>query len=431
MGFSTSKAAVRFDQSQRTAADLRTFSRADPKAAATWLSEVASTAANAPPSLSPLVAAAKNQPSPDELVSALEAAIELSPTLFDDVAAAITTARTQATATPTLGWVASENQNPEPPRFVGFLDKGADGIVRFKTNTQTFDVDLSKTDWREELETTFMRDATGAPQLMSIKGIPSADGKRLFATVFAPGTEDFIAGRVRIHGDTVTIANATHTYVVTNPEFASLLKGDSTRRLASYDPVGVIIPGKPGKSGAQEPAGAKTPPQGPIGLHRPVELEGAPTVDTMPDGFFILGRLMQMNVAEKDGKVFHLADTGYFRATAVVANPNLVVPPQSAPGGAVFDTNDITKGSTLPATGPRVFFFAKILPNEVELPSEVTFSKPIERRLEVTRVSDQGDIGSHSTAGYTPESQPTADFGKLAVFVPASGPTTAPSDSET
>lgn len=404
MGLSITKAALQFDLSAKSANDLRTFSNADPEGAAAWLAEVASTAKNAPASLGPLAEAAKKRLSRDELVKVMKQSLELSPQLFDDVGSAVATAKAQVVGDLTLGWTAGTPS--EPPRFVGHLEKGTDGVVRFKTTTRTFDVDLSQTDWREELETAFMRDAKGAPQLISIKGVPSADGKRLHAMQFAPGAGDFVAGRVKVEGDKVFIRNVTHSYEVTSPEFLALLKGDAARNLASYDPVGVIVPGKPG-----------------------VDAMGQFVIDQKPDGFFILGRLMQMNVGTKDGRVYHHADTGYFKSTAVVSNPDLVVPPQSAPGGPVFDANDGTKGSTGPGQGPRAFFYARILPHDATLPADVTFPKAIDRRIQILAVSDQGDNGIHSPNAGSAEARPSADFGTLADLVPASAPDHTPAQA--
>lgn len=391
MGMSVSAAAVKFDKSTRTANDVREFANADPTGAAAWLAEIASTAPNAPAALKPLADAFKAGHSGDALTKLLG---ELPATAFDDVAGAVETAKAQTAGAVTLGWSTAS----EAPTFVGHLDKGADGVVRFKTNTQTFDVDLSKTSWREELETAFMRDLAGNPQVMTIKGAPSADGKRLFALEFAPGvTREFVSGRVAIEGTNVFITLGERKLPVTDETFANLLRGDATRGLVDYSPVGLILPMKPGRNA-----------------------EGNPVIDRKPDGFFILGRLMKMNVGTTpDGNVIHEADTGYFRGTAVLATPDLKVPPQSAPGGPVFDANDMTKGSTNPGQGPRAFFYARILPHEFEIPAGTAMSKAVQRKLQIVAVSDQADNGIHSPTGTVAAS---VDFGSLATHVPASAP---------
>ena len=120
---------------------------------------------------------------------------------------------------------------------------------------------------------------------------------------------------------------------------------------------------------------------------------------------------------------YHDLDTGYFKATGARSPKGMVVAPQSAPGGAKWDATDpSTHGSTTEVSGPRAFFFAKILAPDDAFPTGVTFPRPLMRRLEITAVSDQGDFGIHS-----PSSSPVSnDFGVVAKNVPASAPEYTP-----
>lgn len=449
MAFSVTAAAARFDQSTKSGADLRAFYEQDPSGAAIWLGEVARASTNPPAELAPLAKASVQNAPIDQLVDLVRQAIGGRPDLFDAVGAAIATARAQTTGAVTLGWAAAiPNDTPMPPpepapavapveggppvpmpppvpaaafaavpiaapvmpaatttpaSFVGHLQKNEAGVVQFKTATGVFDVDLSTTDWREEIETTFLRNKRGEPQLLTVKGFPSEDGKRLYVQQFAPGSDpSFIAARVRVEGEKVFLstigygAGANEKIEVTHPEFVKLLRGDEANGLVNYQPAGMILPGLP----KVDPA------------------TGARTYDLLPEGFFILGRTMKLDVGADETHAYHELDTGYFRATGARAPKNLVVPPQSAPGGAQWDATDSTHGSTTAVNGPRAFFYAKILPHDTKFPDGLQFTRPLQRKLEISAVSDQGDNGVHSPS----TTKLSSDFGTVATLVPASAP---------
>lgn len=412
MGFSVTSAARGFDQSAKTGADLKKFWSEDPAGAATWLSEVARGSTNAPPALAELAKAAKLNAPADQLQAIVTRLFTADQGLFDSIGTAIATAQAQAAGQANMGWTAAPaaagavgpaaDALPTAANFVGHLQKNDQGVVQFKTATGTYDVDLSTTDWREEIETAFMRDKNGQPQLMTMKGFPSVDGKRIYAQQFAPGSDpNFIAARVRVEGDKVYLATigwgASDKIEVTNPEFKKLLKGDDAQGLANYSPAGMILPGN-----------VKTDPQ-----------TGAKTYDENPQAFFILGRTMHLDVGSDEKYDYHELDTGYFKATGARAPKGMTVPDASKPGGAKWDATDTsTHGSTTDTTGPRAFFYAKILPLEEKFPEVAKFTRTLQRRIEITAVSDQGDNGIHS-----PSSSPMSnDFATLAKTVPASAP---------
>lgn len=423
MALSVSSAARAFDQSAKTGADVRKFWDADPAGAATWISEIARGSTNAPPALHALAKAAKLNAPVDQLQELVRQAFGADQSLFDSIGQAIATAQAQAAGAAGLGWSAgapgaapapvaaapvaavtppAPGEMPTPANFVGYLQKSEAGVVQFKTQTGTYDVDLSTTDWREEIETAFMRDRRGNPQLLTMKGFPSADGKRIYAQQFAPGANpNFIAARVRVEGDNVFLsrigygAGADDKVQVTHPDFVKLLKGDTAQNLANYMPAGMILPGLINTNA-----------------------EGKKTYDDFPQAFFILGRTMQLNVGSDEHYDYHDLDTGFFKKTGARSPKGMVVPDASKPGGAKWDEKDTTKGSTTDATGPRAFFYARILPHEEKFPETITFPRGLDRKLEITAVSDQGDNGVHSPSA-SPISQ---DFGVLGRTVPASAP---------
>lgn len=415
MAFSVTSAARAFDQSAKTGADVKKFWDEDPAGATQWLSEVARAAKNPPAALNELAKAAKLNTPIDQLTELVKKAFTADTSLFDSIGTAIATAQAQAAGAAGMGWTAgaaattpvAPTEMPTPANFVGYLQKNEKGEVQFKTQTGVFNVDLSTTSWREEIETAFMRDRHGKPQLMTMKGFPSADGTKIYAQQFAPGSNpDFVAARVKLDGDKVFLQRISYggdendKVEVTNPEFVKLLKGDTTQGLANYEPAGLILPGV-----------VNTDPA-----------TGRKTYDQLPEAFYILGRTMKLNVGSDEKYDYHDLDTGYFKATGARSPKGMPVPEQSKPGGAVWDANDSTHGSTTTTNGPRAFFYAKILPNDEKFPEAIQFPRTLQRKLEITAVSDQGDNGIHVSGG-APLSQ---DFGVLGRTVPASAPEHTP-----
>ncbi len=393
-----SAAAIAFDQSARTATDLRNFWSQDPVAAAKWLTKVADAAGMQAPGLDQVKQALALNQTDEFVANQLRSIGQQFPALFDFLPQQMGEVQNDRAAT--IGWVAIPQPQREPPTFSGRLQL-QDGVVKLVTTRGTFDLTYAPgVNWRDEVETAFLN------QVITIKGWPSADGKTLLFEQFAPGTDpNFISGRISVEGDEVYIANGyndTRRTKITHPEFAALLKGDPSRGLVNYSPAGVILHGEV----TTDPA------------------TGERVYPHNPERFYILGRIFNAEEVPIDErkKVLH-GETGYFRHTPFVVPTSLNIPPNSRAGAPHPIPGDTTVGSTQPGEGHRTFFYVKILPNDAELP---TLPFQAQRKLEVTWVGDASDQGRHSV---TYGVQPAQDLDALANTVPAATPDTTPEEA--
>ncbi len=382
-----SKAALAFDRSKRTPADLKKFWNADPLGAAKWLENVAKATDGKIEGLAQVKKILAGRGTDEFKAEKLKALVEKRPQIFEVLGAM---GEAQAARAPTLGWSATPQGYAEAPAFTGTL-KLEKGIVKLQTSRGTFDLDLSRTNWRDEVETAFLN------QVVTIKGYPSADGKTLFIDQFAPGAEaDFISGRIDIEGDKVYVAPANTwsgaKIEITHPELKKLLKGGGG--LVDYSPAGVILPGKV-----------------------EVKKNGEAVYPHNPeDGFYLLGRITKLNVRKLPGKrVLHELQTGYFRVTDAIAPAGLKVPAKSKPGARVGPAGDTTDGDTGPDVGRRTFFYVKILGPDANANAGQLNGV---RRLEVTWVGDASDQGRHAFSGATT----AQNLAQVAKAVPAATP---------
>ncbi len=397
----SSAAAIAFDQKPvRTADDLEKFWKKEPVEAATWAANVARAAGLGGPALEGIQKALKAKDEV-ELKGLLKKHPEILKLVGDQPVAPPPAAPAQPppNAAAMVGWIV-DLAKAAPVEYVGRL-KLVDNVVKFETNRGTYDIDLSKTSWREEVETAFMG------RLMTFKANLSADGTKLIVLDLRPGIEPALSGRIGMEGDDVIVSpgwNANIKVKVTDPVFKKLLKAQvedalkqkdpNLANLVDYSPAGVILPGD-----------------------YETDAQGNSVYPHSPDnGFYILGRTMELSKEPpKDGYVLHRFHTGYFRETDALMPVGVEIPERSQPGKGHWDPNDKTLGSTKPEEGRRTFFYAKIIPPDVKTPFELKR----QRRLEIMAVMDASDQGAHAAAA---AGDPTRDVAALAKHIPASRP---------
>lgn len=404
-------AALRFDRSARTQADLKQFWKEDPVSAAKWLGQLSRAAAVVPPELSGLTKLLDAHATDALLTARLHDYARLTPKLFEVMGdfGALQTARTS-----TIGWDATDlDPWPEAPSYTGTL-RLIDGMPTLVTTRGSFSLESGNPNWRDEPETAFL------DQTVTVKGFVSADGGSLSVEQFSPGdSAEFVSGRLLVEGDRVFIspggdvplapevliaaglpvpvttdAKPPPRAEVTNLNFASMLLGDAEKGLVNYAPAGVILPGK-------------------------VEIRaGTAVYDHEPESFYLLGRFQQPKVAGlEDGSTVHRIETGYFRTTDALAPAGLEVNPELLPGAVnVGPAGDPTIGGVIAAEkgeGRRTFFKVDILSPDFELNE---FPLKSERRVEVKWIGRASDLGVHH------ENAPKAETLKdVAQRLPAAG----------
>ena len=370
-----SKAATAFDRSQHNPNNLKTFWSKDPVTAAKWTVSVAKAAGVASKSIDQVEKLLSGKGSDEAKATKLAKLIEGEPGLLN-LTDAQAMAKMQTEGAKNLAWEAAPAT--EPMRITGrpVLE---DGKVKFQTTHGTFDIDMSRT-WREEIETTFLN------EIVTMKGVPSADGKSIKVDQWGPGTEPFFSGRVQVQNGEVYVTPSgsvdEQAALVTHPELKRILmnKGPDSD-WAAWNPVGVLLPGDAVKN----------------------EATGKLEYPDFPEqGFYILGRLMKLNTGElPDGRVVHLADTGYFKKTAAFGPKDMRIPEDAKPGAWPFPEGDTTTGSTTKGeTGPRVFFFAKPVASDTQIEGlDLTGgTPPYTRAVELTWVSKAADVGVRENA---------------------------------
>ncbi|MBX7098951.1 MAG: hypothetical protein K1X89_14675 [Myxococcaceae bacterium] len=409
-------AALTFDRSARTAADLKTFWNADPLAAAKWLATLKNAAAAAVPELDAVTRVLAGHTSDSFKASALRELASQTPRLFELVA---DYGALQAARTTTVGWSATEQDPwPEAPAFTGTLSL-VDGKPTLETTRGSFTLELGSPNWRDEPETAFLG------RTVTIKGFPSGDGKALSIEQFGPGSSpDFTSGRILVdhalgkafiapNGD---VPLGPEAWVaagltpppdappnptpppkaeITDPAFVKLLLGDAGKGLADYSPAGVILPGKV------------------------VLKHGVPVYEHKPRSFYILGRFQHPDVqALPHGKVLHQIETGYFHATDAVAPARLTVADELRPGGKNPNPpGDDTIGGAIAAAngeGRRTFFYVQLLQPDAVVDGADLHN---DRRMGVSWIGRASDVGLHG-----PATTKATTLKDVAMSLPAAAP---------
>lgn len=406
-----SKAAAAFDRTKHNPRELAKFWKADPLAAARWTVNVAKASGAKSKAIDQLEKVLSGKGTDEAKAQKLTKLVAEEPGLLK-LSDAKAMAKAQTEGAKSLSWEAAEKAESSQITGRPVLD---DGKVKFKTTHGTFDLEMPYT-WREEIETAFL------DEIVTVKGIPSADGKSIKVDQWGPGTEPMFSGRVQVQGDEVYITPSgsvgADAALVTNPELKRILmnKGPDSD-WAAWNPVGVLLPGEPKLNETTK------------------KLE----YDQFPEeGFYILGRLMKLNIQElPDGRTVHLADTGYFKKTAAFGSKDLPIPAESKPGAWPFPEGDTSTGSTTKGeTGPRVFFFAKPVASDTKVEGlDLTGgTPPFTRAVELTWVSKPADVGSRNTRNWNdPAPTPAADLNvrieQMARTLPAAEPKMKPEEA--
>lgn len=369
-------AALTFDGSRRTPADVKTFFQADPLAAGKWLANVSRAAVEKPAGISEVEKVLASALTDELKARALTKLVELSPALLE-LAGAL--GATQAARTETMKWVA-EPQLPwvEPPSFTGRLEV-IDGAPTLVTTRGSFVINYDGFHWRDEVETAF------AGSVVTLKGFPSADGKTLAFSQFAPGSSDeFVSGRVLVVQGRVYVAphnKRSYSAEVTDPELKRLLLGDPDNNVASYAAAGVILPGTV-----------------------VVEDGNAIFKGKAESGFYLLGRVLERAEPNTEVKL----ESGYNVPSRGTVN-GAVVPAELQPGALVGPTGDTTLGDTPDSQGRRSFFFVK-----PRLEANADDFEPT-RRFDLVWAGKASDVGQHGAL-----SAPATTLQSVADAVPAS-----------